>query len=157
VPAGKPSDHAQVLTGERFLRLPPGYDPFAPRPVASHAFPAKRLIVVLRTDPKSDRYALHRFADGSVCWRGDTFTAPEDPAEPECWVAYRGELTVGQVIELVPDHRRAVLEWTRDEIARGDEVIESADPHVWRCRERSLERLRHELEVASGGASERAA
>ena len=156
-PAGKPSDHAQVFSRERFLRLPPGYDPFAPRLVASQAFPAKRLIVVLRTDAKSDRYALHRFPDGSVCWRADTFTAPEDPAEPECWIAYRGELTVGQVIELVPDQRRAVLDWTRDEIARGNEVFESADPHVGVCRARSLERLRHELEVASGGPSERAA
>lgn len=125
--------------------------------VASHAFPAKRLIVVLRTDAKSDRYSLHRFPNGSVCWRGDTFTAPVDPGEPECWIAYRGELTVTEVIELVPDCRRAVLEWTRDEIARGTDDIDSPDPHVWQCRARSLERLRHELELASGGPSERAA
>jgi len=154
---GDASDHAQVSSRERFLRLPPGYDPFAPRPVASHAFPAKRLIVVLRSDAKSDRYALHRFPDGSVCWRADTFTAPEDPAEPECWIAHRGELTVAQVIEVAPDHGRAVLEWTRAEIAKGTEIIDSADPHVWHCRVRSLERLRRELEVASGGGSERAA
>src|SRR4051794_11724577 len=98
---------------ERFLQLPPGYDPFAPRVVAALAVPATRLIVVLRSDAKSDRYALHRFPDGSVSWRADTFTAPEDRAEPECWIAYRGELAVREVIEQVPEHRQVVLEWTR--------------------------------------------
>ena len=141
----------------RFLQLPPGYDPLAPRVVATHAFPAKRLIVVLRSDAKSDRYALHRFPDGSVSWRADTFTAPEHPAEPECWIAYRGELTVGQVIEQVPDQRRVVLEWTRAEIASGVEVAGLEDAHVAERRECSLERLRSEVDAVSIAPADRAA
>jgi hypothetical protein len=141
----------------RFLQLPPGYDPLAPRVVATNAFPAKRLIAVLRSDAKSDRYALHRFPDGSVSWRGDTFSAPEHPAEPECWIAYRGELTVGQVIEQVPDQRDVVLEWTRAEIVSGVELAGLENVHVAERRERSLERLRNEVAAAPIAASDRAA
>lgn len=132
---------------DRFLQLPAGYDPLAPRTVATSAFPSKRLIVVLRSDAKSDRYALHRFPDGSVSWRADTFTSPEDPAVPEAWIAYRGELSVREVIEQVPNQRRAVVAWTRDEIARGPEVVEGEDPATCERRERSLLRLRAELDA----------
>lgn len=125
--------------------------------VGTNAFPSKRLIVVLRSDEKSDRYALHRFPDGSVSWRADTFTAPEDPAVPESWIAYRGELTVGEVIAQVPDQRHVVLEWTRDEIARGPAVTDSDDPLVAERREHSLTRLRDELRAVSVPASRRAA
>src|SRR3954453_5671763 len=94
---------------ERLLELAPDRDPLAPRRVATSAFPSKRLIVVLRSDAKSERYALHRFPDGSVSWRADTFTSPDDPAMPEAWIAYRGELSVAEVIEQVPDERGAVI------------------------------------------------
>src|SRR4051812_23695514 len=134
---------------ERLLELAPDRDPLAPRRVATTAFPKKRLIVVLRSDAKSDRYALHRFPDGSVSWRADTFTAPEHPAEPECWIAYRGELTVGQVIEHIPDQSRVVLDWTRDEISRGVEVGGLEDAHAAERRARSLERLSNELAAVS--------
>jgi hypothetical protein len=137
----------------RFLQVPSGYDPLAPRTVATSAFPSKRLIVVLRSDAKSERYALHRFPDGSVSWRADTFTSPVDPAVPEAWIAYRGELSVAEVIEQVPDERRAVIAWTRDEIARGLEVGEGEDPGAWERRERSLMRLRAELEALQRGGS----
>ena len=137
----------------RFLELPSGYDPLAPRTVATSAFPSKRLIVVLRSDEKSDRYALHRFPDGTVSWRADTFTSPEDPAVPEEWIAYRGELSVAEVIELVPDQRRAVIGWTRDEIARGVEVVEGDEPVALERRERSLIRLRAELDALQPGES----
>src|SRR4051812_27824323 len=104
---------------ERLLELASDRDPLAPRRVATTAFPKKRLIVVLRSDAKSDRYALHRFPDGSVSWRADTFTAPEHPADPELWIAYGGELTVQQVIELVPDQRPAGLEGARAQLTSG--------------------------------------
>lgn len=129
-------------------RIAPGHDPLAPRVVATHAVPAKRLIVVLRSDAKADRYALHRFPDGSVSWRADTFTAPEHPAEPECWIAYRGELTVREVIEQVPDEVRAVLEWTRAEIARGIDAAALEDVHISERRALSLSRLSEELDDA---------
>src|SRR3954453_20704185 len=130
---------------ERLLELAPDRDPLAPRRVATTAFPKKRLIAVLRSDAKSDRYALHRFPDGSVSWRADTFSAPEHPAEPECWIASRGELTVGQVIEQAPDQRDVVLEWTRAEIVSGVELAGLENVHVAERRERSLERLRNEV------------
>jgi hypothetical protein len=142
---------------DRFLAFPPGYDPFAPRVVATTAFPAKRLIVVLRSDAKADRYALHRFPDGSVSWRADTFTAPEHPAEPECWIAYRGELTVAEVIEHVPDQARVVLEWTREEIARDVDVSALEDVHIAERRALSLRRLSGELDDAAVAAARRAA
>src|SRR3954454_8104621 len=107
---------------ERLLELAPDRDPLAPRRVATTAFPKKRLIVVLRSDEKSDRYSLHRFPDGSVSWRSDTFTAPEHPSEPERWIAYGGELTVCEVIDSVPDQRRTVLEWSRAELISGIHV-----------------------------------
>ena len=141
----------------RFLELPPGYDPLAPRVVATHAFPSKRLIVVLRSDAKSDRYALHRFQDGSVSWRADTFTAPDHPAEPECWIAYRGELTVGQVIERVPAESGVVLDWSRAEIASGIELGGLENVHVAERRARSLERLKNEVDAVSIAAADRAA
>jgi hypothetical protein len=138
--------------------LPPDYDPLAPRAVATSAIPSMRLIVVLRSDAKSDRYALHRFGDGAVAWRCDTFTAPEHHAEPARWIGYSGELTVGQVIERFPDHRDAVIEWTRHEIKSGVELGELHDPAVAERRARSLERLAAELEAAlAPGASPRAA
>jgi hypothetical protein len=140
-----------MLAQDRFLQLPAGYDPLAPRTVATSAFPSKRLIVVLRSDAKSDRYALHRFPDGSVSWRADTFTSPEDPAVPEAWIAYRGELSVAEVIEQVPDQRRAIIAWTSDEIGRGLEVGDGEDPLVWEQRERSLMRLRAELAALQPG------
>ena len=137
---------------ERLLELAPDSDPLAPRRVATTAFPKKRLIVVLRSDAKSDRYALHRFPDGSVSWRADTFTAPEHPADPELWIAYGGELTVQQVIELVPDHRRAVLEWTRAELTSGVHVAGVDDILAAERREQSLDRLRDQLAAASVAA-----
>jgi hypothetical protein len=142
---------------ERLLELAPDRDPLAPRRVATTAYPKKRLIVVLRSDAKSDRYALHRFPDGSVSWRADTFTAPEHPADPELWIAYGGELTVQQVIELVPDQRRAVLEWTRSELTSGVHVAGVDDMLVAERREHSLNRLREQLRAASAAASGRAA
>jgi hypothetical protein len=142
---------------ERFLQLPPGYDPLVPRTVATNAFPGKRLIIVLRSDAKSDRYALHRFPDGSVWWRADTFTAPEDPAIPESWISYRGEMTVGEVIASVADQRRAVIDWTRDEIGRGAEIPGIEDPLVAERRVQSLRRLREELAAVSVAPSRRAA
>src|SRR4051812_6763775 len=96
--------------------LPADHDPLAPRVVAASAVPSRRLIMVLRSDAKSDRYSLHRFGDGAVAWRCDTFTAPLDHAEPASWIGYRGELTVGEVIQRFPDHRASVIEWTRREI-----------------------------------------
>jgi hypothetical protein len=142
---------------ERLLELAPECDPLAPRRVATTAFPKKRLIVVLRSDAKSDRYALHRFPDGSVSWRADTFTAPEHPADPELWIAYGGELSVAQVIELVPDQRRAVLEWTRAEITSGVHVAGVDDMLVAERREHSLNSLREQLAAASDAASRPAA
>ena len=135
------------------MQLPPDHDPFALRLVAATAFPAKRLIAVLYTNEKSDRYSLHRFPNGSVSWRADSFTSPEDPAEPERWIAHHGELTVGQVVERLPEHRRAVLDWTRSEISSGVEIIDAADPSVRERRARSLARLRADLDAASGGAA----
>src|SRR4051812_29260021 len=142
---------------ERLLELAPDRDPLAPRRVATTAFPKKRLIVVLRSDAKSDRYTLHRFPDGSVSWRADTFTAPEDPAVPESWIAYRGEMTVGEVIANVADQRRAVIDWTRDEIGRGTEIAGTEDPLVAERRVQSLSRLREELAAVSVAPSRRAA
>ena len=142
---------------ERLLESAPERDPLAPRKVATTAFPKKRLIVVLRSDARSDRYALHRFPDGSVSWRADTFTAPEHPAEPERWIAYGGELSVSQVIERVPDQRRAVLEWTRSELTSGIDVAGVDDVLAAERREHSLNRLREQLAAASVAASRRAA
>lgn len=142
---------------EPFHFFPADYDPFAPRVLATTAFPSIRAIVVLRSDAKSDRYALHRFPDGSVWWRADTFTAPEHPAEPEAWIGYGGELSVAEVIERVPDHRRGVLDWTRDEIARGLDAADPDDADAQHRRARSLERLRAELDAAAGSRSGRAA
>jgi hypothetical protein len=143
---------------EQLRYLPPDYDPLAPRELATSAIPSMRLIVVLRSDAKSDRYALHRFGDGTVTWRWDTFTAPERHSEPAQWIGYGGELTVGQVAERFPDHRQAVIEWTRREIKTGADVGELHDPSVTERRVRSLERLSRELEaVASPGTRERAA
>jgi hypothetical protein len=142
----------------QFRYLPPDYDPLAPREIATTAVPSTRLIVVLRSDAKSDRYSLHRFGDGAVAWRCDTFTAPEHHAEPARWIGYGGELTVGQVIERFPDHRSAVIEWTRHEIKSGVELGELHDPVVAQRRALSLERLAGELEAAtSGKAQDRAA
>jgi hypothetical protein len=137
--------------------FPPDHDPFAAREIVTTAVPSKRVIVVLRSDEKSDRYSLCRFPDGSVWWRADTFRAPEDPSEPESWIAYHGELTVGQVIERVPDCRRSVLQWTRDEVERGIVVTDSHDFHVRERRAHSLERLRRELEAVAADAAGRAA
>jgi hypothetical protein len=143
---------------EQLRYLPPDYDPFAPRELGTSAIPSMRLIVVLRSDAKSDRYSLHRFGDGSVTWRCDTFTAPERHSEPAQWIGYGGELTVGQVVERFPDHRHAVIDWTRREIERGVEVGELHDPSVAERRARSLERLSREIDaVAPPVASERAA
>ena len=132
--------------------FPVDHNPLAPREIATSAVPAKRLIVVLRSDEKSDRYSLHRFSEGSVSWRRDTFTAPQHYAEPGTWIAYGGELTVGQVIERFPDHRRAILEWTRYEINIGVDVPDVNGPEARELRTRSLERLREELEAASAVA-----
>jgi hypothetical protein len=138
--------------------LPPDYDPLTPREIATTAIPSTRLIVVLRSDAKSDRYSLHRFGDGTVAWRCDTFTAPEHHAEPARWIGYTGELTVGQVIERFPDHRNAVIEWTQREIDSGVEVGELHDPAVAQRRTLSLQRLAAELEaVTSRDAHDRAA
>jgi hypothetical protein len=142
---------------ERLLELEPDRDPLAPRKVATMAYPSKRLIVVLRSDEKSDRYSLHRFPDGSVSWRADTFTAPEHPAEPERWIAYRGELTVSEVVDLVPDQRRTVLEWSRAELISGIHVAGVDDLLAAERREQSLDRLRDQLAAASAAASKRAA
>src|SRR3954453_15564972 len=122
--------------------LPADHDPLAPREVATSAIPSMRLIVVLRSDEKSDRYSLHRFREGSVSWRRDTFTAPQHHAEAGTWIAYGGELTVGQVIERFPDHKRAILEWTRYEINVGVDVPDVQNPQARELRTRSLERLR---------------
>jgi hypothetical protein len=128
-------------------------DRLAPRVIATTASPAKRAITVMRSDARTDRYALHRFPDGSVWWRGDSFTAPEHPREPERWVAYRGELTVSEVLSLLPGHAREVLAWTRTEIENGPDVLEADDPDVRDRRARSLERLRGELEAVYASAS----
>ena len=120
--------------------------------LSTTAFPKKRVIVVLRSDSKSERYALHRFPDGSVWWRADTFTAPQDPAEPERWIGYGGELPVGEVIERVPDQRHWVLDWTRAEIDCGLEIIDRTDLDVRERRARSLERLLGELDAAASSA-----
>jgi hypothetical protein len=133
--------------------LPVDHNPLAPREVATSAIPSMRLIVVLRSDEKSDRYSLHRFYGGSVSWRWDTFTAPQHHAEAGTWIAYGGELTVGQVIERFPDHRRAILEWTRYEINIGVDVADVNDARARELRAQSLERLREELEAASAGAA----
>jgi hypothetical protein len=137
-----------MSTFGQFRYLPPDYDPLAPREVATSAIPSMRLIVVLRSDAKSDRYALHRFGDGSVAWRCDTFTAPEHHAEPARWIGYSGELTVAEVIERFPDHRNAVIEWTRHEIKSGVERGDLHDAAVAQRRALSLERLAAELEAA---------
>jgi hypothetical protein len=134
---------------ESFPYFPPDYDPFAPRVLATSAYPRRRVIVVLRSDAKSERYALHRFPDGSVWWRADTFTAPEHPADPECWIGYGGELSVREVIERVPAHRREVLDWTRGEIAGGLEIAEADELDARERRARSLERLKVEIEHAA--------
>jgi hypothetical protein len=123
------------------------HDPFAPRVLVTTGYPRWRMIVVLRSDRRSDRYVLHRFPDGSVWWRADVFTAPEHPADPERWVGYGGELSVAEVIERVPDQRRAVLEWTRAELASGLDVAGVDDLDTRGRRERSLERLRAELDT----------
>ena len=86
---------------------------------------------------------------GSVWWRADTFSAPEHPREPERWIAYRGELTVGEVASRLPGHAREVLAWTRTEIENGPDVLEIDDPAVRDRRARSLERLRGELNDAA--------
>src|SRR3954465_9041045 len=135
-----------MSTFGQFRYLPPDYDPLAPREIATTAIPSTRLIVVLRSDAKSDRYSLHRFSDGAVAWRCDTFTAPEHHAEPARWIAYGGELTVGQVIDRFAEHRKAVIEWTRHEIKSGVEVGGLHDPVVAQRRALSLERLAAELE-----------
>lgn len=122
------------------------HDPFAPRVLATTAHPRWHMITVLRSDRRSERYALHRFPDGSIWWRADTFTAPEHPEDPERWIGYGGELSVTEVIERVPDQRRAVLEWTRSELASGVEVAGVDDPDARDRRARSLERLRGELD-----------
>jgi hypothetical protein len=132
----------------QFRYLPPDYDPLAPREVATSAVPSMRLIVVLRSDAKSDRYSLHRFGDGAVAWRCDTFTSPEHHAEPARWIGYRGELTVGEVIERFPDHRSAVIEWTRHEIKSGVDRSGLHDAAVAHRRALSLERLASELDAA---------
>src|SRR3954464_15750282 len=143
---------------EQLRYLPPDYDPFAPRELATSAIASMRLIVVLRSDLKSDRYSLHRFGDGSVTWRCDTFTAPERHSEPAQWIGYGGELTVGQVVERFSAHRHEVLEWTRHEIERGVEVGELHDPSIAEHRARSLERLSREIDaVTAPDARERAA
>jgi hypothetical protein len=147
-----------MSTFGQFRFLPPDYDPLAPREIATTAIPSTRLIVVLRSDAKSDRYSLHRFGDGAVAWRCDTFTAPEHHAEAARWIGYGGELTVGEVIERFPDHRNAVIEWTRHEIKRGVELGELYDAAVAQRRALSLQRLASELEAAiSGDAQDRAA
>src|SRR3954469_11764535 len=133
--------------------IPVDHDPLAPREVATSAIPSMRLILVLRSDEKSDRYSLHRFREGAVSWRRDTFTAPQHYAEPGTWIAYGGELTVGQVIERFPDHRRAILEWTRYEINIGADVPDVPTPEARDLRPRSLERLREQLEAASAVAA----
>jgi hypothetical protein len=66
-------------------------------------------------------------------------------------VAYRGELSVAEVIECVPGERRAIIDWTRDEIERGLDVIDSDDPRMRDRRARSLDRLRAELQTADAG------
>lgn len=136
--------------------LPADHDPLAPRTLATSAHASKRLIVALRSDSKSDRYLLHRFPNGSVAWRADTFTAPEHPTDPERWIAHHGELSVEQVIDRLPEHRHEVLAWTRAEIARGLDVVEVAecgDPLARELRARSLARLAAELEVAAAAPS----
>jgi hypothetical protein len=121
-------------------------DPFAPRVLATTAHPRWHMIMVLRSDRRSDRYVLHRFPDGSVWWRADTFTAPEYYGDPERWIGYGGELSVAEVVERVPDQHRAVLEWTRAELASGLEVAGIDDLDARDRRARSLERLRGELD-----------
>jgi hypothetical protein len=134
-----------------------GEDPLAPRVIAITASPAKRAITVFRSDARTDRYALHRFPDGSVWWRADTFTSPEHPRDPERWIAYRGELTVSEVVSLVPGHTREVIAWTRSEIENGPDVLEADDLDIRERRVRSLERLRGELDDAYASTSRSAA
>src|SRR4051794_22986495 len=129
--------------------IPVDHNPLDPREIATSAVPSMRSILVLRSDEKSDRYSLHRFREGAVSWRRDTFTAPQHYAEPGTWIAYGGELTVAQVIERFPEHRRAILDWTRYEINIGIDVDDMNDPRARELRTRSLERLREELEAAS--------
>src|SRR5947209_6811403 len=57
----------------------------------------RRTLSLLRSDDKTDRYALHRYSGGAVAWRADTFSAPRDPTQPEKWIAYHGELTLGEL------------------------------------------------------------
>jgi len=133
------------------MHFPADHDPLTPRVLATTAFPRTRTIVALRSDAKSDRYALHRFPDGSVWWRADTFTAPEHPADPEHWVGYGGELSVGAVIGRVPDQRRPVVDWTRGEIVSGVGAVYTDDPMVLGRRAQSLLRLQEELDGLARG------
>jgi hypothetical protein len=116
-----------------------------PRPLIATPDGPRRTLSVLRSDDKTVRYALHRYPGGAVSWRADTFSAPRDPAQPEQWLAYHGELTLSEVIARVPGHARLVREWTRDEIERGIYVEGTDDLAAQERRGRSLERLRDEL------------
>src|SRR3954453_13217878 len=133
--------------------IPVDHNPLDPREIATSAVASMRLILVVRSDEKSARYSRPRFREGAVSWRRDTFTAPQHYAEPATWIAYGGELTVGQVIERFPDHRRAILEWTRYEINIGVDVPDVQNPQARELRTRSLERLREQLEAASAVAA----
>ena len=95
----------------------------------------------------SQRYALYRFNSGDVYWRVDDFRDPADPSEPPRWVASHGRATLAEVVERVPDHAGAVLDWTRQEIGLGNVVAD--DMFAAMQRQEALERLKEELSVAS--------
>jgi hypothetical protein len=120
-----------------------------PRPLVVTPDGSRRTLSVLRSDEKTDRYALHRYPGGDVSWRADTFSSPRDPMRPERWLAYHGELTLAEVIERVPEHAELLRDWTRSEIERGI-YVEGADDFPAQARRgRALERLQAELDTAS--------
>jgi hypothetical protein len=108
----------------------------------------RRTITVCRTNGVGERYALFRFGRGEVYWRLDKFCGLDDVGQPR-WVDYVGRLSVGEVIDRLPDQARTIVDWTREEIALGTVVAE--DIFSAMVREEALALLQAELDALLGG------
>jgi hypothetical protein len=102
----------------------------------------QRTITVRCANGVDERYALFRFDRGEVYWRLDEFCGLDDLGQPR-WTAYVARLSVGQVINRLPDQARTIADWTRKEIAVGTAVADD----IFRAmiREDALTRLQAEL------------
>lgn len=113
-----------------------------------------RSINVLVSSGETERFALVPAGGGELFWRHDTFGADDDSGRASQWLAHGGRLTVGQVLARVPQCRREVLRWTREEIEAGPHHFD-LDLFEQHARQASLARLADELAAAE--AAERAA